>query len=462
MTLLWGGRFRKETDPRVRAFQDSISFDFRLWPYEIKVSQAHVRGLRKIGVLTPEEEEKLLAGLEEVRRILERGEVQLEGVEDVHTLVERLLVEQVGEVGKKLHTGRSRNDLVVTDLRLYLREEINNLREKLQELRRVLLELAEQHCHTLMPGFTHLQPAQPVTLAHHLLAYYEMFTRDDERLADCYRRTNVLPLGAGALAGSTFPLDREYVAELLGFEKVAENSMDAVSDRDFVVEFCAAAVLLMVHLSRLAEELILWSTPYFDFVELDDAFTTGSSMMPQKKNPDVAELCRAKTARVIGNFTAMATLLKALPLTYNKDLQEDKPLLFDTVDTLKAVLEVFPPMLATMKVKREQMAAAARRGFLTATDLAEYLVRRGLPFREAHRVVGEIVLYCLERGKDLEELTLEEFRRFTPLVEEDVLEAIKLERSLDKRALRGGPAPEAVKARIEELKNSHKSLKNYG
>ncbi|MGO0123174.1 argininosuccinate lyase [Desulfothermobacter acidiphilus] len=458
MAQMWGGRFRKETDARVRALQDSMPFDIRLWPYEIQVSRAHVQGLRKIGVLTPEEEAKLLAGLEEVQRILAQGEVNWEGVEDVHTLVEQLLVEQVGEVGKKLHTGRSRNDLVVTDLRLYLREEIRRLQEKLRKLRRVLRELAEQHCETLMPGFTHLQPAQPVTLAHHLLAYHEMFLRDEGRLDDCYRRTNVLPLGAGALAGSTLALDRDYLAELLGFDGVAENSMDAVSDRDFVLELAAAAVLIALHLSRLAEELILWSTPYFGFVELDDAFTTGSSMMPQKKNPDVAELSRAKAARLIGNFTALAALVKALPLTYNKDLQEDKPLLFDSLDNLQLLLEVFPPMLATMEVKRERMAAAAEQGFLTATDLAEYLVGKGWPFREAHRVVGEVVLYCLEHGKRLEDLSLEELRRFAPQVEPDVLEAIRLETSLRRRALRGGPAPATVRNRVAELKKRDQNL----
>ncbi|WP_334109556.1 argininosuccinate lyase [Thermodesulfitimonas autotrophica] len=453
MGTLWGGRFQKEADRRVREFQDSLSFDFRLWPYDIKGSQAHAQMLVKIGVLAPDEGEAIIKGLAKIYAEFAAGKVQPEGEEDIHSLVEALLVRWVGEVGKKLHTGRSRNDQIATDLRLYLRDEISAVRQLLKELRRALVDVAAEHVETLMPGFTHLQPAQPVTFAHHLLAYYEMFTRDDARLVDCYRRTNVLPLGAGALAGTTFPLDRAYVAELLGFEAVAANSMDAVSDRDFVVEFCAAAALTMVHLSRLAEEIVLWSTPQFGFVELDDAFATGSSMMPQKKNPDVAELCRGKTGRVVGNLTGMLLLLKGLPLTYNKDLQEDKPLLFDTVDTLKACLTVFGPLLRTMKVNRERLAAAARAGFIAATDLAEYLVRKGLPFRDAHAVVGRVVLYCLERGKTFEELTLEEYRQFATVVDADVFAAIGLEASLKARRVPGGPAPDLTRERIETLKN---------
>lgn len=450
---LWGGRFQKETDKRVREFQDSLAFDFRLWPYDIRGSQAHAQMLVKVGVLTPEEGEAIIKGLEEIYAEFAAGKVKPEGEEDIHSLVETLLVRRVGEVGKKLHTGRSRNDQVATDLRLYLREEIGRVRELLKELRRALVDVAAEHVETLMPGFTHLQPAQPVSFAHHLLAYYEMFTRDDERFGDCYRRTNILPLGAGALAATTFPLDRMYVAELLGFEGVAPNSMDAVSDRDFVVEFCAAAALTMVHLSRLAEEIVLWSTPQFGFIELDDAFATGSSMMPQKKNPDVAELCRGKTGRVVGNLTGMLLLLKSLPLTYNKDLQEDKPLLFDTVDTLKACLEISSPLLRTMKVNRARMAAAARAGFIGATDLAEYLVRKGVPFREAHGIVGRIILYCLEHDKGLEDLSLEEYRRFSPVIEGDVFTAVDLEVSLKARRVFGGPAPDFTRERIKYLQD---------
>lgn len=454
MPTLWGGRFGKETDARVRDFQDSLSFDFRLWPYDIQASRAHARMLLKIGVLTPEEEEALGRGLDKIYQSFAAGKVAPVGEEDIHSLIEALLVKWVGEVGKKLHTGRSRNDQVAAALRLYLRDELHAVRGLLRELRRVLVELAAEHVETLMPGYTHLQPAQPVTLAHHLLAYYEMFTRDEARFEECQQRTNVSPLGAGALAGTTLPLDREFVAEALGFEAVAQNSMDAVSDRDFVVEFCAAAALTMVHLSRLGEEIILWSTPRFGFVTLDDAFATGSSMMPQKKNPDVAELCRGKTGRVIGNLTGMLTLLKGLPLTYNKDLQEDKPLIFDTVDTLRGALEVFIPMLQTLRVNREQMALAAREGFLTATDLAEYLVRKGLPFREAHEIAGRIVLYCLEQEKNLETLSLEEYRRFAAVVDADVFEAVRLETALAARRLTGGPAPNTVRKRIAELRRA--------
>uniref|UniRef100_A0A7C2HUI5 Argininosuccinate lyase n=1 Tax=Ammonifex degensii TaxID=42838 RepID=A0A7C2HUI5_9THEO len=452
MPTLWGGRFRGETDPRVRTFQDSLRFDFRLWPYEIRASQAHARMLLKIGVLTPEEGEALVRGLEKIYEGFAAGKVAPVGEEDIHSLVEALLVRWVGDVGKKLHTGRSRNDQVVTALRMYVKDEIRAVRALLRELRRVLVDLAAEHVETLLPGYTHLQPAQPVTLAHHLLAYYEMFTRDDARFADCYRRTSVLPLGAGALAGTTFPLDRAFVAEALDFDGVAENSMDAVSDRDFAVEFCAAAALTMAHLSRLSEEIVLWSTPQFGFVELDDAFATGSSMMPQKKNPDVAELCRGKTGRVIGNLTGMLTLLKGLPLTYNKDLQEDKPLVFDTVDTLRGALEVFIPMLQTLRVNRKQMALAARQGFLTATDLAEYLVRKGVPFREAHEVVGRIVIYCLEQGKGLEDLSVEEYRQFAAVIDADVFEAVGLREAVRARRLAGGPAPEAVRERIARLR----------
>lgn len=456
MSTLWGGRFQKKTDARVRAFQDSLHFDFRLWPYDITASRAHARMLVKIGVLTEAEGETILKGLDKIYDAFASGEVEPAGEEDVHSLIEALLVKWIGEVGKKLHTGRSRNDQVATDLRLYLRDEIDAVRGLLREFRLALVELAAEHVETLMPGFTHLQPAQPVTFAHHLLAYYEMFTRDDARFEDCRRRTNVLPLGAGALAGTSFPLDREFVAEILGFDAVSENSMDAVSDRDFVVEFCAAAALVLVHLSRLCEEIILWSTSQFGFIELDDAFATGSSMMPQKKNPDVAELCRGKTGRVVGNLTGLLTLLKGLPLAYNKDLQEDKPLLFDTVDTLKGCLEVFIPMLQSLQVNRERMRDAARRGFLTATDLAEYLVRKGVPFREAHEAAGGVVLYCLEQGKELDSLTLDDYRRFSPAIDHDVFEAVRLEQALLARRVLGGPAPEAVRERIRSLRKFFK------
>lgn len=449
MTKLWGGRFLKETDRLVEDFHSSISFDQRLYKYDIKGSIAHALMLGQTGIIRPDEAGAIIRGLEEVLADIEEGRVELSvGAEDIHMNVEQLLTEKVGELGKKLHTARSRNDQVALDVRMYLKDEIDNIIALLRGLQLSLLDLAEKHLDTVMPGYTHLQRAQPVTYAHHLMAYCEMFRRDEERLADCRRRTDVMPLGAGALAGTTFPLDRDYVARQLGFAAITENSLDAVSDRDFAVEFTASASLIMVHMSRLCEEIILWSAAEFSFIELDDAYSTGSSMMPQKKNPDVAELIRGKSGRVFGHLQALLTMLKGLPLAYNKDMQEDKEALFDAVDTVKKCLIVFQPMLETIQVKKDVMAEAAQGGFTNATDLADYLVRRGMPFREAHATAGQAVLYCLKKGLTLDRMSLEEYKEISPLVEGDVYQAIDIKNCVGARKAPGGPAPEAVAGAI--------------
>jgi argininosuccinate lyase len=453
MTKLWGGRFQKETDRLVEDFHSSISFDRRLYKYDILGSIAHARMLGRAGIIEQDQAGEIVHGLEEVLADIEAGRVEFSvGAEDIHMNIEQLLTAKIGEAGKKLHTARSRNDQVALDIRMYIKAEMDLIGGMLRELQSSLLDLAERHIDTFMPGYTHLQRAQPVTLAHHLLAYCQMFRRDEERLADCRRRTDVMPLGSGALAGTTFPLDREYVARQLGFAAITENSLDGVSDRDFAVEFTAAASLIMVHLSRFCEEIILWSSAEFDFVEMDDAYSTGSSMMPQKKNPDVAELIRGKAGRVFGDLQALLTILKGLPLAYNKDLQEDKEALFDAVDTVKKCLLVFKPMLETMRFKEDRMAAAARGGFTNATDLADYLVRRGMPFREAHEVVGKIVYYCLEKNITLEELDLARYKQFSSLVGEDVYEAIGIGRCVEARRVPGGPAPEAVREAIRKAR----------
>ncbi len=409
--------------------------------------------LARQGIISQEEAELIVRGLEEILADIEAGRVEFAvEAEDIHMNIEQLLTRRIGPVGKKLHTARSRNDQVALDVRMYLKDEIDAIVGLLKKLQHTLLDLAEEHCETVMPGYTHLQRAQPVTLAHHLLAYVQMFWRDVERLLDCRRRTDVLPLGAGALAGTTFPLDPHFVAGELGFAAVAENSLDAVSDRDFAVEFVAAAAIIMMHLSRFCEEIVLWSSAEFGFIELDDAYSTGSSMMPQKKNPDVAELIRGKTGRVYGDLQALLTMLKGLPLAYNKDMQEDKEALFDAVDTVKKCLAVFIPMVSTMRVRKERMLAAAREGFTNATDLADYLVRKGVPFREAHAQVGKMVLYALGEGKALEDLSLEEMRQFAPAVEEDVYRALDIRRCVAARRVLGGPAPEAVRQAISRAR----------
>lgn len=445
MAKLWGGRFQKETDRLVEDFHSSISFDQRLYKYDIKGSIAHASMLGRAGIIEPDEAGAIIRGLEEVLADIEEGRVEFSvEAEDIHMNVEQLLTGKIGELGKKLHTARSRNDQVALDIRMYLKDEIDVIIALLRSLQASLLDLAEAHLDTVMPGYTHLQRAQPVTYAHHLMAYCEMFRRDQERLADCRRRTDVMPLGAGALAGTTFPLDRDYVARQLGFAAITENSLDSVSDRDFAVEFAAAASLIMIHMSRLCEEIILWSSAEFAFIELDDAYSTGSSMMPQKKNPDVAELIRGKSGRVFGDLQALLTMLKGLPLAYNKDMQEDKEALFDAVDTVKKCLIIFKPMLETIQVKKDNMAEAAQGGFTNATDLADYLVRRGMPFREAHEAAGKAVLHCLKKDLTLDRMSLEEYKEFSPLVEEDVYKAIGIKNCVKSRKVPGGPAPEAV------------------
>ncbi len=443
----WGGRFTESTDAFVEAFTASVDFDRRLYAYDIQGSIAHARMLHRIGMLDPTELEAIVEGLEAIRDEIERGEFQWSvSLEDVHMNIEARLTERIGPAGKKLHTGRSRNDQVATDLRLYLRDEIDACLAELGRLQRGLVDLAEREADTIMPGFTHLQVAMPVTFGHHLLAWFEMLERDRQRLRDCRRRVNVMPLGAAALAGTTYAIDRAYTAELLGFDAPAENSLDAVSDRDFVIEFTAAAALVMTHLSRFSEELILWASAQFGFVELPDRFCTGSSIMPQKKNPDVPELVRGKTGRVNGHLMGLLTLMKGQPLAYNKDNQEDKEPLFDTVDTLKGSLRVFADMVPAIEPRRERMREAALAGFSTATDLADYLVGKGVPFRDAHEIVGKAVRFGIEQDRDLSQLSLEELRGFSEAIGEDVFEVLTPEGSVAARNHLGGTAPEQVRA----------------
>jgi argininosuccinate lyase len=450
----WGGRFTEPTDAFVEAFTASVSFDQRLYAHDIAGSKAHARMLAKVGVLTAAECEAIVAGLGEIQDEIERGEFDWSiAREDVHMNIEARLIERIGEVGKKLHTGRSRNDQVATDIRLYLRDEISAILAELQRLQTALVALAEQEADTIMPGFTHLQTAQPVTFGHHLLAWFEMLKRDHGRLTDCARRANVMPLGAAALAGTSYPLDRAYTAELLGFDAPAENSLDAVSDRDFAIEFVAAAALTMTHLSRCSEELILWASAQFDFIELGDSFCTGSSIMPQKKNPDVPELIRGKTGRVNGHLVSLLTLMKGQPLAYNKDNQEDKEPLFDAIDTLKASLRVFADMIPAITPKREFMREAARRGFSTATDLADYLVRKGVPFRDAHEVVGKAVRLGVDSGRDLAEMELAELQQFSGRIEADVFQVLTLEGSVAARDILGGTAPAQVRAAVQRARH---------
>ena len=448
---LWGGRFTKTTDSLVEDFHSSISFDKRLYYYDISGSVAHAAMLGATGIISDAEAAEIVAGLEAVLKDIESGAVQFAAeAEDIHMNIERLLTEKIGITGKKLHTARSRNDQVALDIRMYVKDEIKEIIKLLVNLSETLLGQADKHRLTVMPGYTHLQKAQPITLAHHLLAYVQMFARDIDRLADCYRRTDVMPLGSGALAGTTFPIDRKMVAEQLGFAAITVNSLDAVSDRDFAVEFTAAASLIMVHLSRFSEEIILWSSNEFGFIRLDDAYSTGSSIMPQKKNPDVAELVRGKSGRVFGDLQALLTVMKGLPLAYNKDMQEDKEALFDAVDTVKKSLLVFAPMIATMQVNAERMAAGASGGFTNATDMADYLAVRGVPFREAHAVIGRLVLHCEENNCALDEISLDILKSFSDVFGEDIYAAISMDACINARAVDGGPAPAATAKAIEQ------------
>ncbi|MBN1460525.1 MAG: argininosuccinate lyase [Armatimonadetes bacterium] len=446
---LWGGRFEKKPDQLAHEFTASLPFDRRLAEHDIAGSIAHVRMLGRCKIISTDEARQLEVGLERVRAGLSSGELQLDpGSEDVHTEVERLLGEQVGALAGKLHTARSRNDQVALDLRLFLREEMDALSEGVKSLQKVLLELAEKHLDTVLPGYTHLQRAQPVSLAHHLLAHFQAFQRDRERLADCRTRVNVLPLGAAALAGTSFAIDPGFVAKQLGFERVFANSMDAVSDRDFVLEFLAAASVTMVHVSQLAAEIVVWSSSEFGYVRLDEAWCTGSSIMPQKRNPDVAELARGKAGRVFGDLMAMLTITKGLTLTYNRDYQEDKEALFDAVDTVRGSLSVLRGMLASATFDREKMAAALEHGFPTATEVADYLVRKGMPFREAHGIVGQVVSYCEKQGTRVEDLTTEEWRSFSREFEEDIADCISPEGAMRAKASPGGTSPDRVREQL--------------
>ncbi|CAI8899727.1 argininosuccinate lyase [Methylocaldum szegediense] len=449
----WAGRFTEATDAFVEAFTASIDFDKRLAPYDIQGSIAHAAMLKRIGVLSEEECEIITQGLEHIRGEIERGEFSWSvKLEDVHMNIEARLTERIGEAGKKLHTGRSRNDQVATDVRLYLRHEIDQIVREILRLQAALLDLAEREADTIMPGFTHLQVAQPVTFGHHLLAWYEMLSRDYERLLDCRKRVNIMPLGAAALAGTTFPLDRFYTAELLGFDRPAANSLDAVSDRDFAVEFIACASLIMMHLSRFSEELILWTSAQFGFIDLPDAFCTGSSIMPQKKNPDVPELVRGKSGRVFGHLMSLLTLMKSQPLAYNKDNQEDKEPLFDTVDTLRNCLRAFADMMPHVQPNRDSMYKSAQKGYATATDLADYLVRKGVPFRDAHEIVGKAVRLGIETGRDLSRLSLTELQQLSATIGPDVFEILTLEGSVRARNHFGGTAPNQVRAAVKQAR----------
>ncbi len=442
---LWGGRFQKTTDALVEEFTSSISFDQRLYKQDIQGSIAHARMLGKCRIISEEDVRQIVAGLEEILQDIESGNFSFEiALEDIHMNIEKRLTERIGAAGGRLHTARSRNDQVALDMHMYLKEEIKEIAGLLLCMQETILELAGRHLHTIMPGYTHLQRAQPITFGHHMMAYFFMLQRDMERLQLCYEHTDLMPLGAGALAGTTYPIDRHFVAEQLGFANLYENSIDAVSDRDYILEFLSFASVCMMHLSRLSEELIFWSSTEFNFIELDDAFCTGSSIMPQKKNPDVAELVRGKTGRIYGHLLAMLTTAKGLPLAYNKDLQEDKEGLFDTVDTLKTSLAIYGAMLQKVSVNREVMLEVLRRDFSNATDMADYLVKKGLPFRQAHEVVGKTVFACIDSGKVLTDLTMEEFQSFSPLFTEDILEVLKIENCVSARRSYGGTAPEAV------------------
>ena len=457
---LWGGCFEKTTDALVEDFHSSISFDQRLYKQDILGSVAHARMLGSVGVISEEEANRLIKGLDEILKDIQTGNVEFEiGAEDIHMNVEKLLTERIGSVGKKLHTGRSRNDQVALDLRLYLRSEIDETKNLMEKLLQTLLDRSQEHLETWMPGYTHMQKAQPITFAHHMMAYVQMFLRDLGRLNDTRKRLNISPLGSGAMAGTTFPLDREKVASELGFDGVTLNSLDGVSDRDFALEFLATGSILMMHLSRMCEELVLWSTGEFHFISMDDGYSTGSSIMPQKKNPDVAELVRGKTGRVYGDLMGLLTVMKGLPLAYNKDMQEDKEQVFDAVDTIQKCLLVVEPMLRTMVVHRKAMALGAKGGFTNATDLADYMAKKGVPFREAHELVGRIVLLCSKKGIGLEELGLSDYQELSPIFDADLFKAIGIEYCVRARKITGGPSPEKVAEGIQISRAQLKGLR---
>lgn len=453
MAQLWGGRFTKETDQLVYHFNASISFDQKFYEQDIRGSKAHVTMLAKQGILTEQERDEILKGLDGILDDVRSGRLEISSeYEDIHSFVEANLIGRIGDAGKKLHTGRSRNDQVALDMKLYVRDEIDELDGEVKKLLLALQQIMEEHVHTYMPGFTHLQKAQPVTLAHHIGAYFEMFRRDRSRLFDIRKRMNTCPLGAGALAGTTYPLDRAYTAELLGFDEPTRNSMDSVSDRDYVIELLSALSTIMMHLSRFSEEIILWNSNEYRFVEIDDAYSTGSSIMPQKKNPDIAELVRGKTGRVYGALMSIMTTMKGIPLAYNKDMQEDKELTFDAIDTVKGCLALFTGMVSTMQFRKENMESSAKNGFTNATDAADYLVNHGVPFRDAHGIVGRLVLTCLEKGISLDDLSLEEYQAVSPVFKEDIYDAISMRTCVEKRMTFGAPGPDVMAQVIAENK----------
>lgn len=446
MAQLWGGRFTKETDQLVYNFNASISFDKKFYQQDIRGSIAHVTMLAKQKILTEEEKNQIIEGLQGILRDVQEGRLEIsDKYEDIHSFVEANLIDRIGEPGKKLHTGRSRNDQVALDMKLYTRDEILEVDALLKSLLEEILKIMEENLDTFMPGFTHLQKAQPITLAHHMGAYFEMFKRDRSRMADIYKRMNTCPLGSGALAGTTYPLDRTYTAELLDFDCATLNSMDSVSDRDYLIEFLSALSTIMMHLSRFSEEVIIWNTNEYQFVEIDDAYSTGSSIMPQKKNPDIAELVRGKTGRVYGALMSMLTTMKGIPLAYNKDMQEDKELTFDAIDTVKGCLALFAGMIATMSFDKKRMESSAKNGFTNATDAADYLVNHGVAFRDAHGIVGQLVLYCIDRGISLDEMELEEYQKISPVFQEDIYQAISMKTCVEKRTTIGAPGQEVMK-----------------
>ncbi len=452
---MWAGRFSKELDERVNDFNSSVSFDARMYKQDIRGSIAHAKMLGDTGIIDKGESEKIVEGLTGILNDIDGGTLLIDpNAEDIHMFVEQVLTERLGDTGKRLHTARSRNDQVALDIRMYLRDEILEIISMTRELTETLCSIAEDNLDTVMPGYTHLQRAQPITFAHHLMAYANMLVRDLGRLADTYKRMNVMPLGSGALASTTYPIDRRQVSAMLGFDDITQNSLDGVSDRDFCIELGSALSILMMHLSRFSEEIVMWCSWEFKFIELDDAYSTGSSIMPQKKNPDITELIRGKTGRVYGGLNTLLVMMKGLPLAYNKDMQEDKEAIFDAVDTVKLCIRTFIPMLATMRVNRENMRAAAAKGFINATDCADYLVKKGLPFRDAYKITGTLVAICIERGTTLEELPLEEYRKLCGTFEEDVYEAIRLENCVAGRKVPGGPAPEAVRDQIAFIRQT--------
>lgn len=450
---LWGGRFKNNTNSLTNDFNSSISFDNRLYKYDIQGSIAHAEMLGQCSIIPKNESEEIVKGLKGILADIEDMKIEIDmESEDIHTFIEKLLIERIGAAGKKLHTARSRNDQVALDFKMYIKDEILNIKNILVKLEKMLLSQAEKYAGTMMPGFTHLQPAQPVTLGHHLMAYFEMFKRDIDRLDDCHKRTDVMPLGSCALAGTTYGIDRSLVSEKLGFSSITANSMDGVSDRDYAIEFTGALSIIMMHLSRFCEEIILWCSQAFSFIELDDGFSTGSSIMPQKKNPDVAELIRGKTGRVYGNLMGLLTVMKGLPLSYNKDMQEDKEAVFESIDTVKICMNTFIPMIETMKVKEHNMLKSCDYGFLNATDAADYLVKKGTPFREAHEIIGRLVLYCLEKGKTLGDLTLGEYQAICPAFSEDIYDSISIKTCVNNRITYGGPSPDMV---LKAIKNGY-------